>query len=614
MGYRNLADCVADLRRQGKLKVIDCELDPELEIAAVQRRVCAAGGPALLFVRPRGCRFPLLGNLFATLERTRFIFRDALDDIDLLTSLKVDPAALKHHPLKLLRLPRALFDLLPRRVGEGPITGREITLSGLPQLKSWPADGGAFVTLPQVYTEDPARGGWRHSNLGMYRVQLSGGRYRPDYEVGLHYQLHRGIGVHHARARELGVPLKVNVIVGGPPALAVAAVMPLPEGMPELSFAGLLGRRGLALVQPEGFLPIPAEADFCISGTLADDRLLPEGPFGDHLGYYSLAHDFPVLRVERVWHRPGAIWPFTTVGRPPQEDTVFGKFIHELTGRLIPSVLDGVAGVHAVDAAGVHPLLLALGSERYLPYEEKREPRELLVQANAILGQGQLSLAKYLLIVAREDQPGLDLYDIPAFLTHLLERIDWHRDLHFQTRTTIDTLDYSGSGLNRGSKVVFAAAGRKLRQLKTGWPAAWRLAPGFTDPRPVLPGIVAVRGPACRRAAPPAARAAIELLLGELDGIAPDEGPTLIVVVDDSEFTARTLNNFLWVTFTRSDPAQDIYGVGACTVDRHWGCCGPLVIDARHKSHHAPPLEEDAAVTRRIEKLAVRGGPLAGLF
>jgi 4-hydroxy-3-polyprenylbenzoate decarboxylase len=614
MGYRNLADCVADLRRHGQLKVIDCELDPELEIAAVQRRVCAASGPALLFTRPKNCAFPLVGNLFSTLERTRFIFRDALDDIALLTDLKVDPAALRRDPWKLLRLPPALFALLPHRVKEGPATARETVISRLPQLKSWPDDGGAFVTLPQVYSEDPEKSGWRNSNLGMYRVQLSGGKYLPGREVGLHYQLHRGIGVHHARARELGIPLKVNIVVGGPPALAVAAVMPLPEGMPELSFAGLLGRHAIALVQPEGFLPLPAEADFCISGELVEGKLLPEGPFGDHLGYYSLAHDFPVLRVERVWHRPGAIWPFTTVGRPPQEDTVFGKFIHELTGRLIPTVLDGVAGVHAVDAAGVHPLLLALGSERYLAYEETRQPRELLVQASAILGQGQLSLAKYLLIAAREDNPRLDLDDVPAFFTHLLERIDFRRDLHFQTETTIDTLDYSGAGLNRGSKVVFAAAGPKLRELTTGWPAAWPLAEGFGEPRTVLPGVVAVKGPDCRKAARGEIRKTAESLVKGLAGIRPEEGPALIVVVDDSEFAARTLDNFLWVTFTRSDPARDLYGVGARTVDKHWGCSGPLVIDARRKAHHAPLLEEDPAVTRRIESLAVRSGPLAGLF
>src|SRR5262249_46115918 len=200
--------------------------------------------------------------------------------------------------------------------------------------------------------------------------------------------------------------------------------------------------------------PIAGDADFVISGTVDPEKLLPEGPFGDHLGYYSLAHPFPVLNVEKVSHRSDAIWPFTVVGRPPQEDTAFGAIIHELTGPIIPTVLPGLHGVHAVDAAGVHPLLLAVGSERYVPYDRQRRPQELLTIANAVLGQGQLSLAKYLLIVAMEDDPGLDIHDIPAFFRHLLERVDWRNDLHFQTRTTIDTLDYSGHGLNAGSKVV----------------------------------------------------------------------------------------------------------------------------------------------------------------
>src|SRR5262249_54682265 len=254
----------------------------------------------------------------------------------------------------------------PRFVRRAPVLLRETTVTSLPQLVSWPRDGGAFITLPQVYTQDVNRPGWRHSNLGMYRVQLSGNEYQPDREVGLHYQIHRGIGVHHATALRKGVPFRVNVSVGGPPALALASVMPLPEGLSELTFAGALGGRRVCLVQPprEGpgpnpLLPMPAEADFCIVGTVDPERALPEGPFGDHLGYYSLKHDFPVLNVERVYHREGAIWPFTVVGRPPQEDTGFGAIIHELTGPIIPTVVPGVHAVRAVDAAGVHPLLLA---------------------------------------------------------------------------------------------------------------------------------------------------------------------------------------------------------------------------------------------------------------
>ena len=331
--------------------------------------------------------------------------------------------------------------------------------------------------------------------------------------------------------------------------------------------------------------------------------LLPEGPFGDHLGYYSLRHLFPVLNVEKVYHRKDAIWPFTVVGRPPQEDTGFGKIIHELTGPIIPTVVHGVHAVHAVDGAGVHPLLLAIGSERYVPYAPVRKPQELLTSANAILGQGQLALAKYLLIVAREDDPKLDIDDIPAFLRHVLERVDWRTDLHFQTCTTMDTLDYSGSGLNEGSKLVIAAVGPVRRTLATALPAGLTLPDSFGEPRVCMPGVLAVQG-----------RGDLAEFCKSFQVGDPIGAFSLVVLVDDSDFTARSLNNFLWVTFTRSNPAADIDGIGSFIRSKHWGCEGPLVIDARIKPHHAPPLVEDAGVTKRVDALAALGGPLHGII
>lgn len=613
MGYQNLQACVRDLESSGQLLRIDQELDPNLEIGAVQRRVYQAQGPALLFTNVRGSSFPMLGNLFGTLDRTRFIFRDTLKSIERLVAMKIDPMTAARDPLGFLGTIPAALHLLPKKVATGPILDMQTTIDRLPQLKSWPDDGGAFITLPQVYSESPARPGLRSSNLGMYRVQLSGNQYRLNEEIGLHYQIHRGLGVHHAEALERRLPLRVNIFVGGPPSMTVAAVMPLPEGMPEISFAGLLGGHRLEMVCGEGQLPVPAQADFCITGIVDPSRTLPEGPFGDHLGYYSLAHDFPVLKVERVYHRRDAIWPFTTVGRPPQEDTSFGAFIHELTGPLIPTVIPGVRAVHAVDAAGVHPLLLALGNERYVPYAREREPQELLTIANAILGQGQLSLAKYLFIGAQEDCPNLDLHDIGDFFRHVLERVDWRRDLHFQTSTTIDTLDYSGSGLNAGSKVVIAAAGDKKRELPTTVAANLSLPAGFADPRLCLPGILAIRGPRCtagRNCPDPV----IEEFCRQFGPENPINSFPLVIIVDDSEFTARTLNNFLWVTFTRSNPASDLYGIGAHSVSRHWGCTGPLVIDARTKDHHAPPLIPDPIVEKKVDSMGAPGGILHGII
>ncbi len=262
MGYRSLADCVRDLEKTGQLVAIDQEVDPHLEVAAIQRRVYQAGGPALLFRRARGSAFPLLGNLFGTLDRSKYLFRDTLESVRRLVELKVNPGVFGKNPWRYRGVPRTLLHLLPRRVRTGPILAHRIPVSALPRIQCWPMDGGPFITLPQVYTEDPDRPGPARSNLGMYRVQLAGNEYEPDREIGLHYQIHRGIGVHHAAAIRRGEPLRVNIFVGGPPSMTVAAVMPLPEGLPELAFAGALGGRSVKLVAPDGSLPMPAEADF----------------------------------------------------------------------------------------------------------------------------------------------------------------------------------------------------------------------------------------------------------------------------------------------------------------------------------------------------------------
>ena len=620
MGYRTLRECVDDLEKHKQLVRIENEVDARLEVAEIHRRVCAAGGPALYFARVKGCRFPMVSNLFGTMDRARFMFRDSLERVRKLIELKIDPTAALRHPLRFASAPLSALSTLPKIVRHGDITANETTISQLPQQVSWPNDGGAFITLPQVYTEDVTQPGWQHSNLGMYRVQLSGGRYEPDREVGLHYQIHRSIGVHHAAAIRSGKPFRVNVFVGGPPAMMLAAVLPLPEGMSELTFAGALGGRRIRIFRPrpsvawsriagelgpiERALPIHADTDFCITGTVIPSKLLPEGPFGDHLGYYSLQHDFPVLAVEHVFHRDGAIWPFTVVGRPPQEDSIIGALIHELTGPVIPTVLPGVRAVHAVDAAGVHPLLLAIGSERYWPFTETQRPQELLTQANAILGQGQLSLAKFLLIANHADDPNLNIHHIAAFLRHMLERADWTRDLHFQTETTIDTLDYCGTGLNAGSKLVIAAAGPPRFELATQLPSNLQLNDGFKNPRIILPGILAIEGPKVDKSHASNPQSAIHNPPPELAGL------RWIVIVDDTAFVSESLRNFLWVTFTRTNPATDIYGIEAFTQNKHWGCRGSLVIDARLKPHHAPPLIEDPAITRRVDALAAPGGPL----
>ncbi|MEL6107490.1 MAG: UbiD family decarboxylase [Planctomycetota bacterium] len=606
MKHRSTRDVVEDLRAGDRLIEVTEPVDPTLEVAEIQRRVYASGGPAILFSNVIGCSFPMASNLFGSLDQARYLFRDTLESVRRLIEVKLDPSALPKRPLRYAGVPLTALRMLPRFVGGGAVAKNRCKVTDLPRLKCWPDDGGGFVTLPQVLSEDPADPrNLMKVNLGMYRVQVSGNDYT-DKEVGLHYQIHRGIGVHHKQALDNGKSLRAAITVGGSPAMSLAAVMPLPEGLTELTFAGALSGRRIGLIRGD-HAPVYRDADFAIVGRIDPERTKPEGPFGDHLGYYSLTHDFPVMTVDHVWHREGAIWPFTVVGRPPQEDTTFGQLIHELTDPIIPTVIPGVKAVHAVDAAGVHPLLLAIGSERYMPYLKESAPQELLTQANAILGNGQLSLAKYL-IIADDPKDEIDIHEINAFLRYVLERVDWKRDLHFQTRTTIDTLDYTGGGFNKGSKVVIAAASGARRTLPSELPAELRLPEGFAEPRVVFPGVLAIQA---ARFDDANGRDLVERFCQAFEESDPINQFPLITLVDDSEFAARTLNNWLWTTFTRSNPATDVNGIASETVDKHWGCRGSLVIDARFKPWQAPPVIEDSDTIAKVDARGSRGGPLA---
>ncbi|WP_276090273.1 UbiD family decarboxylase [Pedobacter sp. JY14-1] len=611
MGYQSLAACVNDLEKHGHLVRIREEVDPYLEMAAIHLRVYEKQGPALLFENIRGSRFPAVSNLFGTLERSRFMFRDTLPRVEQLVGLRSDPASALKKPFQLPATAFTALTALPLRQRAFKNAFSKTTISALPQIVNWPMDGGPFITMPQVYTEDVDRPGILHANLGMYRIQLAGNDYQQDKEIGLHYQIHRGIGVHQSRANAKGQPLKVSIFVGGPPSHPLAAVMPLPEGLSEMTFAGALGnRRFRYFYDDEGFC-ISADADFVITGTVCPGENKPEGPFGDHLGYYSLTHPFPLMKVHNVYHRKDAIWSFTVVGRPPQEDTSFGALIHEIAGSALPREIHGLKEVNAVDAAGVHPLLFAIGSERYTPYLSERRPQEILTIANHILGKNQLSLAKYLFIAAQEDNEQLHTHDLSAFLQHVLTRMDFRRDLHFHTRTTIDTLDYSGDGLNSGSKVVFAAAGEPKRQLSAVVPAGLKLPEAFGKVKTAIPGVMVIQAPAYHDAA----AAANEI--SQLNAAADPEllkEIALIVICDDADFTANNVNNLVWVTFTRSNPAADIHGIGAFIKDKHWGCTGPVIIDARKKPHHAPELIRVPEVEQRVDRLGRAGASLYGII
>ena len=602
MAYSSLEACLLDLEQNGQLIRIKEEVDPYLEMASIHLRIHEQKGPAILFEKVKGSKFRAVSNIFGTLERSEFIFRKTLPQVKQLIAMKIDPMAAVKNPLKsLAALPAALNALPIRNPLKQPVVYEEIQISDLPLIQHWPMDGGAFVTLPQVYTEDADKPGIGNANLGMYRIQLSGNDYILNKEIGLHYQLHRGIGVHQTKANLKGQPLKVSCFVGGPPAHSVAAVMPLPEGMSEMNFAGVLAGKRFGYTYKDGFC-ISTDADFVITGEVYPGENKPEGPFGDHLGYYSLQHPFPLMKVHKVYARKNAIWAFTVVGRPPQEDTSFGELIHAMTGDAVSNEIPGVKEVHAVDAAGVHPLLLAIGSERYTPFLDNKAPAELLTIANHILGTGQLSLAKFVWITAPQTKKGeqLSTHNVPAFFKYMMERMDLKRDVHFYTKTTMDTLDYSGEGLNEGSKVVMAAYGDPKRTLCETVPSL--ISNHLENATCVIPGVIAIN------AQNNSISSIQEKLKGLGDALLNQEGVFMLVITEDATWMAANIQNFLWAGFTRVNPSHDIDGVDAFVEHKHWGCQGPMIFDATIKKHHAPPVLKDATVEKRVDALLAKYG------
>ncbi|WDE97074.1 UbiD family decarboxylase [Lentisphaera profundi] len=600
--YTSTKDLVEALETQGRLIRIKEEVDPYLEMAYIQRRVYAQKAGAVLFENVKGSKFPCVSNLFGSIEQTEAIFQGRCETVKELLSYKADKEkaqGLMKKPWKIIPLLKEALYTLPKKIKNAPVMECEAKLSELPQIVCWEKDGGAFVTLPQVYSEGVHKPGPMNSNLGMYRIQLSGESYEKDSEIGLHYQIHRGIGVHHEAHRKVKKPFRVAIFVGGPPSMTFSAVMPLPEGLPEVVFSGLLqGRRWRYSKYKEW--TVAAEADFCILGTVDENDLKAEGPFGDHLGYYSLVHELPYMKVEKVFHRKDAIWPFTVVGRPPQEDTSFGDVIHQLTGDVLPSELPGLRELNAVDEAGVHPLLLATAEDRYLPYCDDGEPYELHTIAHAILGKGQLSLAKYLFLLGDGDEKAPHVHDYEKFFKYALERLDFSRDLHFHTCTTMDTLDYSGTELNKGSKLVLIACGKRKRALAKKIPELFK-SPFDGQAHMVMDGVVSLD--IGNWESREKAREEGEVLSNELK---VGEGIALIILTEEAEFCAQSIENFLWLTFTRSDPAADIYGLRSRYLDKHWSCDAPMIIDARVKKHHAPVLEEDPSIAKRADEILAK--------
>ncbi len=571
------------LKKEGELLHIDEEVNPHLEIAEIHRRIIAKGGPALLFTKVKDSAFPVVTNLFGTNKRLELAFgrrpQQFVHDLVHLTETIM--------PLKMKKLwdNRHLFTegikIGLKTRGTGTILENcqsPARLSSLPMLTSWHSDGGPFVTLPLVYTEHP--GGKGH-NLGMYRIQR-----HSDTSTGIHWQIHKGGGYHYHEAEKLNQALPLTLYIGGPPALMLAAIAPLPEDIPELMLTSLLMGSKLAMVNdPKGGHQLVANVEFAIKGHVPPHIRHPEGPFGDHYGYNSLQHDYPLFQVSHLYHRHKAIYPATVVGRPRQEDYFIGDFLQELLSPLFPLVMKGVRELKTFGETGFHCLAAARVQDRY--------PREAFACGLRILGEGQLSLTKFLIITDGD----IDITDFRLLWPHILERIQWDRDLFVFANVSQDTLDYTGPSVNKGSKAMMMGLGKeKKRELPHHFSGT--LPPSCAQPVAFMPGTLVVQGTPYRNAPSLAAE------LAQWDGVT--QWP-VIILVDNSKKATCSLQEFLWNLFTRFEPAADIHGATTAVQRFHVGLTPPIVFDCRMKPWYTEALEVDTAtktlVDNRIHRL-----------
>ena len=578
MSFPDLRAFLDQLRRDGDLVTVESEVDPNLEVAEIHRRVDAGGGPALLFTNVRGSSFRLVTNLFGTARRAEMAFGER--PLRLIRRLvELVETIMPPTPAKLWGARDVGLELLKvgtRRQSTGPVTERvthDVRLDRLPALTCWPEDGGPFVTLPLVYTTHPDKSG---HNLGMYRMQVYDQR-----TTGMHWQIGKGGGYHYAVAEGRGQKLPVTVFLGGPPALILSAIAPLPENVPELMLASLIAGERLSQVHGHGPHPLIANVEFALIGDVPPRARRPEGPFGDHYGYYSLQHDYPVFEVSRIAHRADAIYPATVVGKPRQEDFFIGDLLQELLSPLFPVVMPAVEKLWSYGETGYHSLAAAIVKQRYR--------REAMASAFRILGEGQLSLSKFLLVTDQH----VDVKNFRATLEHILARTRPETDLYVFSNLAMDTLDYTGPSVNEGSKGVWMGLGDPIRDLPRQFTAS-DVPQGITDVRVFCGGCLVVGAPPYESERDVVSRIAASPAFAQWP---------LVVVSDEPGRAARSDMNFLWTTFTRFEPAADIHAADRRIIRNHIAYTAPVVIDARMKPWYPKELScrEDTAnlVSRR---------------
>ncbi len=454
MAYADFQDFLNKLERAGELKRIALPVDPYLEITEVADRVMKMpdGGPALLFEHPTGKNIPLAINVFGSRKRMSMALgvpdiEDIACEIEDLLKPEVPSGGLLGAAREFWPKLQTLLKVPPRhdkgsgRCQEVVQLGDDVDLDKLPILHCWPQDGGRYITLPLVFTNDPNTG---KRNVGMYRVQVFDKR-----TTGMHWQMHK-VGAEHARGYEAKKQkIDVAIVLGGDPALTYAATAPLPPGIDEMLFAGFLRKSPVHLVKAKTVdIEVPEDAEFVIEGQIDPTERRMEGPFGDHTGYYSLADMYPVVHVTAITHRRSPVYPCTIVGPPPMEDGWLGKATERLFLPLLRLTLPEVVDMNLPVEGIFHNIALISIKKRY--------PGHAFKVMHALWGLGQAMFTKMIFVFDAD----VDVQNVKECLWRLGNNIDPERDMQL-VRGPVDVLDHASRSLGFGSKIGFDCT-RKL--------------------------------------------------------------------------------------------------------------------------------------------------------
>jgi 4-hydroxy-3-polyprenylbenzoate decarboxylase len=581
--FRSLGEFLSLLERRGDLKRVAREVDWAYEVTEIACREARAEGPALLFERVRGSRFPLAVNVLAARRRIEWAIGRTPGSVgDELESLAHALPPKRWSDLWALRgSARRVLAMRPRQIEAGPAQARRLDgLGALPILQLWPGDGGRFVTFPLVLSEHPVT---HTRNLGVYRMQVFGER-----ETGMHWQIGKGGGFHYHEAEKSGRPLEVAVAVGADPATLLSAVAPLPENIDELAFAGFLRGVPTRLSRSRSLsMRVPADAEFVIEGVVPPLERREEGPFGDHFGHYSHAAPFPVFHVRAITHRRRPVFQASVVGKPPQEDKFMGEAVQEMFSGLLKVIHPEIRDLWAYFEAGFHNLLAVAVENRFAKEGKKT--------ALGLFGTGQLSLTKVIVLV----DANVDPRDRSAVFGAIARNFDPAEDLLLLPGVPLDTLDFTSYTMNLGSKMVIDAQSGPERAPLGNVPTPAE-APGadLADPRIFDSDILAHRlawGGLLAVQVAGEGRATLERLLAR-----PEYARVRIIAAVSRDVPLEDDELLLWGIFTRFDCARDVIPAAAEARGAWMTCRGPLGIDATWKRGYPEPVENLPTIVEAV--------------